>query len=78
MPTIEMNRIACQQPPHDRRNRRRSRPNKQMEMVGNERPSKTTCGGLRQNSSQPFDEMISVGIIEKDLPPLNSTAYDVM
>ena len=78
MPTVEMDRIACQQPPHDHRNRHGSRPNKQMEMVGNECPGKTACGGLRQNGSKPFDKMIPVGIIKEDPPPLNSTTYDVV
>ena len=78
MPTVEVNRIACRQTPHDHRNRRGPRPDKQMEMVGNECPGKTACGGLRQNSSKPFHKMIPVGIIKENLPPLNSTAYDVV
>ena len=36
MATVEVNRIACQQPPHDDRYRYASCPNKQMKMVGNE------------------------------------------
>lgn len=74
MPTVEVDRIACQQPPHDHRNRHGSRPKEQMEMVGNECPGKTACGGFRQNCSEPFDKMIAVTIIKEDPPPLNPTA----
>ncbi len=52
--------------------------NKQMKMVGDEHPSKTVGGSLRQNSTKPFDKIVSVCIIRKYLPPLNSAAYDVV
>nr|WP_244086122.1 hypothetical protein [Desulforhabdus sp. TSK] len=78
MPTVEVDRIPCQQAPHDPRNRHGSCSNKQMEVVGNECPGKTACGGFRQNCSKPFDKMIPVGIIKEDLPPLDPTAYDVL
>ena len=78
MPTVEMNRIARQQSPHDRRDWHMSCLNKQMKMVGDDRPSKTVGRSLRQNSTEPFDKIVSVCIIRKYLPPLNSAAYDVV
>jgi hypothetical protein len=78
MPTIKMNCVARQQPPHDRRNGNMSGPEKEVTMVGYECPSKTACRSLRQNRGDPLDEIVPVGIVYKYLAPLNSAAYDVV
>ena len=78
MTAVEVNRVACRKATHDGGNRHATGSNEQMEMVGNECPSKTARGGLGEKSSEAFDKMVPVGVVEEDLSPLDSTAYDVV
>jgi hypothetical protein len=63
--------IAGQKAFHYRRDRGGAGFQKQMEMIGYQRPSKTLCFRVGNNFSQPFDKKVSVVTIIEHL----STAY---
>jgi hypothetical protein len=49
-----------------------------VKVVGNQYPGIAGCLGLTQNSSEAIEEIITVGIIEKDLLPGDSTPNNMM
>ena len=42
-------------------------------MVGEQRPAVAGSGGLGKDPSQPIKEVLPVGIVLKDLPPLDAS-----
>ena len=78
MPSIEAARVATKQSAHDGGDGGVAGAQQQMKMIGDQGPGITGGLGFNQNRSQPFDEIIAVGIGPKYFPTLDSTAYDVM
>ena len=49
-----------------------------MKMVWNERPGKARGGGVEKNRAQPRQEVVAIGIVPKNLFPLNPSADDMV
>jgi hypothetical protein len=78
MTQIERDGIAGQKPAHQCRNRGSSRSQKEMKMIGKQRPSIASRFCSLEIGDKPFHEAIAVLIIEKDSAPLNPSTDDVM
>jgi hypothetical protein len=49
-----------------------------MEMIRNQRPAVAGRGALLQNRSEFFKKPVSIGIVFKNVSPLDAPAYDMM
>jgi len=47
-------------------------------MIRNQRPAVAGRGGLLQNRSESFQKPVSIGIVFKNVSPLDTPAYDMM
>ena len=47
-------------------------------MIWNQRLAVAGRGGLLQNRSESFQKPVSIGIVFKNVPPLDTPAYDMM
>jgi hypothetical protein len=75
---VEGYRITGQQPSHNGGDRLQTRLQEQMKMVGNQGPGITRRSGCLQDSTQPFQESVAVGVVSENIAPFDSPTYDVM
>jgi hypothetical protein len=78
MPLIEGNGIAGEQTPHDGGDGGGTGPQQQMEMIRNERPGEAGSGSIKQNTAEPFQEIVPVLVITENAFSFNPSADDMM
>jgi len=71
---IEGNSITCHKAAHDLTERGWSRPQKEMEMVGDQRPCITLGLGLFEDKSRAFQKGFSVLVVPEDFTAFNSSS----
>ena len=74
MAFIEGNSITCHKAAHDLTERGWSRPQKEMEMVGDQRPCITLGLGLFEDKSKAFQKGFSVLVVPEDFTAFNSSS----
>ncbi len=47
-------------------------------MVGDQGPGITRRSGCLQDSTQPFQESVAIGVVSENIAPFDSPTYDVM
>ena len=70
---IEAHHVAREQPRHHGGERSSSCSQKKVNMVGEQRPAVAGSRGLDKDPSQTIKEILPVGIIPEDLPPLDAS-----
>jgi hypothetical protein len=75
MPPVERSGISAQQPLHDGLDRGAAAPQQQMDVVGDQRSGVTNALGFFQHTPK---ELLSIGIVPENLPPLDPPADDVL
>jgi hypothetical protein len=75
---IEPHRIACQEPAHDRCDRNGPGSQKQMHMVGHERPCVAGRSRLLKQTGQPSKEILPVLVILENLSSFDSSDDNVV
>jgi hypothetical protein len=75
---IESDGITGEQTPHNRCDGSRTRPQKEVEMIRDERPGKTGSGGVQQNIAEPFQKAVTVSIIPENAFSLDSSTDNTM
>jgi hypothetical protein len=75
---VEGHRIAGHQPPHYTGERCSARFQQQVKVIVHQSPGQTTCPGFCQDATQPFDEMIAIGVASEDLSALDPPSGYVM
>jgi len=78
MSPIELHRIACQKPTHDRCNRNSSSAKKEMHMIGHQCPCITGRILLLQKTGQPFKKIFPIFIISENRSALDSSDDNMM
>ena len=78
MPPIELDGMARQKSSHDGGDRRKTGTHQKVHMVGYHRPCKTIGMRLNQHLAEPVYKGVTIGIVPKDFPALNSTHDDVV
>jgi len=78
MPPVEAGGISGEQTPHYNGNRHESRSQKQMKMVGDQRPSITGGLGFLKFLPEAVQEIIPIAVVSKDRLSVNSPDDDVM
>ena len=63
VPAIMGHRITGKQPAHDRGDWNRASDQQQVEMVRNQRPSKTRCCRFSKDISQPSEKIVTIFVI---------------
>ena len=78
MPPVESSGISAQQPLHDGLDRGAAAPQQQMDVVGDQRSGATNALGFFQHTPETPKELLSIGIVPENLPPLDPPADDVL
>jgi hypothetical protein len=78
MPPIELDRIPCQKPLHNGGDRRKTRTQQKMRMVGYQRPCQTIGMRLNQHLAKTVYKGLTVRIVPKDFAALDSAYNDVV
>jgi len=78
MPPVELDCIARQKPSHYGGDRRKTGTHQEVCMVGHNRPCKTIGMRLDQDLTETVYKGITIGIVPKDFPALDSTHDDVL
>jgi hypothetical protein len=78
VPAVETDHISGQQPPHKRCQGNCTSAQKEVSMIRQKCPGKASRLGLQQKLSQPFEKILPVTIVPKDLSALNPPDDNMM
>lgn len=78
VPFVEGHGIAGEQTPHGCSDGGWSGSQQEMKMIGDERPGKAGGGGINQDSTEAFQEVVSVTVITEDFLPLDTAADNMV
>lgn len=76
--SVEDDSIASHQAAHHRGDRRGAGLQQQVEVVRDKCPGETASRGLFEDMAETRDKMVAIGVIDKDLSPLQPSAEDVV
>jgi len=77
-PQRVQNGCSAPAPVHDGLDRGAAAPQQQREVVGDQRPGATNALGFFQHTPETPKELLSIGIVPENLPPLDPPADDVL
>ena len=75
---IELNSISRQKPSHDPADRRKTRTQQEVGVIGDQGPCKTIGLRLSQHLPQSLYKGITICIVPKDFPAFDSANYDMV